>query len=201
MTSSVMSSHRGDGAHNPKPIPDLADPPRLAAHDRESRALERFIRDLIVEEFDGREPPSAVLQGLAEYVRAVDPKACRGSDAEPVTMRGMLSDARAAVDTAHSAMRKGDGATAVFLVGAARSQLGRVDERFRLPGLEQSRALLRRSDLELRLIEGEIRGHLPDASKRMQAWLRRWPDLKRALQRQEGRSFFSPRVLRRSLAS
>ncbi len=196
-----MSSHRGDGAHNPKPIPDLADPPRLASHDRNSRALERFIRGLIVEEFNGREPPPAVLQGLAEYVRAVDRKACRGSGAEPVTLGGMLSDARAALETAHSAMRDGDPATAVFLIGAARSQLGRVDERFRLPALEKSRELLRRSDSELRLIEEAVRRRLPDASKRMQDWLRRWPELKRALQRQEGKSFFSRRVLRRSLAS
>ncbi len=201
VTSSIMSSHRGDGTHNPKPIPDLADPPRLAAHDRESRALERFLRGLIVEEFDGREPTPAVLNGLAEYVRAIDPEACRGKGAEPIRLETMLSDGRAAMAAAVRALEGRDRPTALFLVGAARSQLGRVDERFRLPGLEPSRELLRRSDVKLRAIEAAIRRGAPDASRQMQDWQRRWPELKRRLQRQEERSFFSRRVLRRYLRS
>lgn len=201
VTSSIMSSHRGDGTQNPKPIPDLADPPRLAAHDRESRALERFLRGLIVEEFDGREPTPAVLNGLAEYVRAVDPEACRGEKAERVTMETMLSDGRAAMAAAIIALGARDRPTALFLVGAARSRLGAVDERYRLPGLEPSRALLRRSDLNLRAIEAAIRNGAPEAPRQMQDWQRRWPDLKRGLKRQEERSFFSRRVLRRYLAS
>lgn len=100
VTSSVLSSHRGDGTHNPKPIPDLADSPRLAAHDRESRALETFIRGLIVEEFDGPQPTPAVLRGLAEYVRAVDPKACPAKGNEPVRLEAMLSDAGMALTAA-----------------------------------------------------------------------------------------------------
>ena len=201
VTSSIMSSHRGDGTHNPKPVPDLADPPRLAAHDRESRALEHFLRGLIVEEFDGREPTPAVLNGLAEYVRSVDPEACRGKGAEPVTLETMLSDGRAAMAAAVLALEGRDRPTALFLVGAARSQLGRVDELFRLPGLEPSRELLRRSDLKLRTIEAAIRSSAPEAARHMQDWQRRWPELKRRLQRQEERSFFSPRALRRYLAS
>ncbi len=195
-----MSSHRGDGTHNPKPIPDLADPPRLAAHDRKSRALERFIRGLIVEEFDGREPTPAVLHGLAEYVRAVDPKACRSNGAEPVRLEAMLSDARAAVAAALSALRQGDRATAVFLVGAARSQLGRVDERFSLRGLERSRELLRRSDSELASITAAVRAGAPAAPKQIDAWQRGWAELKRELKRQERRSLFAPSVLRRHIA-
>ena len=200
VTSSIMSSHRGDGTHNPKPIPDLADPPRLAAHDRESRALESFIRGLIVEEFDGREPTPAVLQGLAEYVRAIDANACRSQGSEAVTMNGMLLRASAAIGAALASLRDGDRATAVFLVGAARSQLGLVDERFRLPGLDHSRRMLRKSDLELKSVEAAIRSRSPAASKRMLAWQRRWPELKLALQRQEHRSLFAREVLRRHLA-
>lgn len=100
-----------------------------------------------------------------------------------------------------AALGGGDPATALFLVGAARSQLGAVDERFRLPGLEPSRELLRRSDLKLRSIQAAIRSGAPDASRQMQDWQRRWPELKRRLQRQEERSFFSRRVLRRYLGS
>ena len=200
VTSSIMSSHRGDGTHNPKPIPDLADPPRLASHDRESRALERFIRGLIVEEFDGREPTPAVLRGLTEYVRAVDSKACHTEGREPVMLEPMLSDARAALTAALPALDRGDRATAVFLVGAARSQLGRIDERFRLPGLERSRELLRRSDRELAEIAAAIRGGSAGASQQIHAWNRGSLALMRELRRQERRSLFSKTVLRRHLA-
>ena len=199
VTSSVMSSHRGDATHNPKPIPDLADPPRLAAHDRESRALERFIRGLIVEEFDGPEPSPAVLNGLAEYVRAVDPNACRGGGSERVTLEAMLTDARGAVAAASVALGQGNRATALFLLGAARSQLGRVDERFRLPRLERSRELLRQSDSELAAISAAVRTDSPMAQAGMRAWQDRLAELKRDLKRQERQSLFSPRVLRRQL--
>ena len=201
VTSSVMSSHRGDGTHNPKPIPDLADPPRLASHDRQSRALERFIRGLIVEEFDGREPTPAVLRGLAEYVRAVDPKACRTGGREPVMLEPILSDARAALAAALPALHREDRATAIFLVGAARSQLGRIDERFRLPGLQRSRELLRQSDRELAEIAAAIRAGSGNASQRIQVWNRDSLALTRELKRQERGSLFSKKVLRRLLRS
>ena len=139
--------------------------------------------------------------GLADYVRAVDPKACRGKRADAVTLDTMLFDGRAAMAAAINALEGSDRPTALFLVGAARSQLGRVDERFRLPGLEPSRELLRRSDVKLRAIEAAIRSGAPEARRQMQDWQRRWPELKRQLQRQEKRSFFSRHVLRRYLAS
>src|SRR5215210_5068995 len=63
VTASLLSSHRGDGKFNPKPIPDLAGDPakRIVSREPVKRDLERFIRGLIVEEFDGPEPPTAVL--------------------------------------------------------------------------------------------------------------------------------------------
>ncbi|HEX7887443.1 MAG TPA: hypothetical protein VF474_15820, partial [Phenylobacterium sp.] len=67
VTLSLFSSHRGNGVHDPKPIPDLSGPRdklKVAAQD-----LAPFIRGLVVEEFDGHEPPAAVLQGLADPVR------------------------------------------------------------------------------------------------------------------------------------
>jgi hypothetical protein len=191
VTSSLMSSHRGDRLDNPKPIPDLAGPPeRLKIpRDRSSGALETFIRGLVVEEFDGPEPDPAVLRGLADYVRALQPRACRGGGGR-IALRERLEGVETAVRLAAS-MRQEE--TARFLLAAARSALGAVDERFRLPGLEPDRRLLLQADAELRA----VRPGSGDAA----AWLRAWPERRRRLLRDEQRSLFSPEKLRSSLAA
>jgi hypothetical protein len=189
VTSSIMSQHRGDGTINPRPIPDLAAPPasRIVSHDPSSRALEHFIRGLIVEEFDGPEPSPAVLDGIAAYVRAIKAEGCRGRDG-PVMLGSRLGE----VETALRLVKESDPETARLLIAAARSTLGAVDERFRLPGLERSRALLRRIDGELR----QLRAGSGDLS----AWLKRWPERRRRLQAEGQRSLYNPVVLRRHLA-
>ena len=187
VTSSLMSSHRGDGTANPKPIPDLAVSPPKVSRARQEAALERFIRGLIVEEFDGPEPTPAVLTGLADYVRALQPSACRGSARRP-----RLSDRLVEAEQAVSLAAEADPATGRLLLAAARSTLGGIDERFRVPGLERSRAILREADAEL----GAIRSGSGD----LRAWQRRWPERRRLLLRDEPKSLFSPAVLRRALA-
>ena len=190
VTSSLMSSHRGDGTINPKPIPDLATGRRSVPHDRPSRALETFIRGLIVEEFDGPEPPAAVLSGLADYVRAMTPAACRGAG------RVRLQTELAEVDSALAAARGADRDSMKLLVGAARSQLGRIDQRFQLPGLAPERALLRKADTDLAAIQRLGSG---PASAAIDRWLKHWPAQLRTLRRKEARSLFNPAVIRRRL--
>jgi len=182
VTSSIMSEHRGDGTVNPKHIPDLAGPAaaRIVSRAPGSRALESFIRGLIVEEFDGPEPSPAVLDGLAAYVR--------GIGADPITLAAKLDEANAAVALSLDADRE----TKRLLIASARSTLGEIDERFRLPGLERSRALLRDADAELR----SIRAENGDAY----AWLGTWPDRRRRLLIEGKRSLYAPAVLRRALA-
>jgi hypothetical protein len=77
VTASLMSSHRGDGIFNPKPIPDLAgDPAKLKVSRNPAKEdLKKFIHGLITQEFDGPEPPPAALNGLVAYVRSVSPMA------------------------------------------------------------------------------------------------------------------------------
>src|SRR4051794_39917057 len=79
VTASLMSSHRGDGIFNPKPIPDLAgDPSKLKiSRDPQKDDLRKFIDGLITQEFNGPEPPPAALAGIAAYVRSMSPGACR----------------------------------------------------------------------------------------------------------------------------
>ncbi|HEX8263624.1 MAG TPA: hypothetical protein VF547_12185 [Allosphingosinicella sp.] len=188
VTASLMSSHRGDGSFNPRPIPDLAGP-RAALNipqERGSRALEAFIRGLVVEEFDGAPPPAPVLDGLAAYVRALRPEACRSG-----WTRVRLASRLALVEEAVRLASAADGETRRLLLGAARSQLGAIDERFAIPGGEPARTLLRDADRQLAALragQGDLR-----------QWRRRWPAWKRGLLRLERSSLFDSRRLRAAL--
>lgn len=127
VTSSLFSTRRGDGIFNPKPIPDLAaDPPKIS-RDLADPALRLFIRGIVVEEFDGLEPPARIVDGLAAYVRALR-HGCNGTATRTAT--GEAEDAIAAVTAARRALSEGDTASAHLLIAAARSTLGRIDERF-----------------------------------------------------------------------
>lgn len=189
VTASLMSSHRGDGRFNPKPIPDLGGPRSAlkVSQDPAGGELEAFIRGLVVEEFDGPEPSAAVLEGLAAYVRALRPETCKGGERR-ITLASSLDLAELAVELAAAE----GGETRRLLLAAARSQLGAVDERFTIPGGETARALLRDSDRELAALRsggGDIR-----------AWRRLWPERRRKLLRLERESLYDPGRLRMSLA-
>jgi hypothetical protein len=199
VTSSLMSTKRGDGAFNPKAIPDLAgDPAKLKiSRDPAKPDLQTFIHGLIVDEFDGPEPPPEVLAGLTAYVRALSPAACRGPATAGIRLDGMLADVDAAMQAAGQSWRTGYPPTARLLVGAARSTLGSIDERFQMPGLERSRATLRAADAQLRAIQEAIASR--SAGIEFRKWHRDWPRRKAELKKQERLSLFSPSVLRRQL--
>jgi hypothetical protein len=192
-----MSSHRGDGIFNPKAIPDLAgDPASLKISRNPSKDdLKKFIHGLVTQEFDGPEPPPAVLDGLAAYVRSLSPKGCAGPPTIPVQLQALLGDIDEAVRLAQQSYADGDQATARLLIGAARSMLGMIDERFQVAGGQGSRALLREADGDLKAIE------LADtvSPTSFDAWRGRWPERERRLLAAESRSLFSERVLRRQL--
>jgi hypothetical protein len=189
VTASLMSSHRGDGRFNPKPIPDLGGP-RAAlkvSQDPAGGRLEAFIRGLVVEEFDGPEPSAAVLEGLAAYVRALRPEACRGGERR-ITLASHLALAQRAVELAGTE----EGETRRLLLAAARSQLGAVDERFAILGGETARVLLRDADREL----ADLRSGRGD----LRAWRRSWPERRLRLLRLERKSLYDARQLKAALA-
>ncbi|MDP1738055.1 MAG: hypothetical protein Q8L23_11525 [Caulobacter sp.] len=193
VTSSLFSSHRGNGVDDPKPIPDLGGP-RAALkvdHDPRSKALETFIRGLITEEFDGPEPTPAVLAGLAAYIRTLDPAAC--SSPKPLRADDYLGDALSGVIAAHYALEAKDPATALVMVAAARARLGRLDERF--VGLPRSLAALRKSNADLMRLERMIRASDPRALARIRAWTLAVDGLAVTLRRDEPRSLFNPERL------
>jgi hypothetical protein len=199
VTASLMSSHRGDGIFNPKPIPDLAgDPTKLKiSHDPKKDDLKRFIHGLITQEFDGPEPPAAVLDGLVAYVRSLSLSACKAPPTEPVHLSSMLDDVDAAVRLGEQSYLAGDEATTRVLIAAARSMLGKIDERFEVAGAQKSRALLRQADADLKTIElGD-----PVSPQVFRDWQARWRDRVRELRAAEGKSLFSDVMLRRALGN
>jgi hypothetical protein len=189
VTASLMSSHRGDGRFNPRPIPDLGGPPEALkiSRDPSKRELETFIHGLVAEEFDGPEPAPEILDALAAYVRALRPDACTPGDRR-IALASRLALAEEAAGLA--ATERGE--TRRLLLAAARSQLGAIDERFAIPGGEAGRAVLREADREL----GALRAGKQD----MGDWRRQWPGWKRRLLRLERRSLFDPKRLRSALA-
>lgn len=190
VTASLMSSHRGDGRFNPKPIPDLGGPRQAlkVSQDARGRALEAFILGLVAEEFDGPDPAPATIEALAAYVRALRPDSC-GRVERRVTLDSRL----AYVDEAVGLAAGEAGGVRELLLAAARSQLGEIDERFAIPGGEAARATLREADGELR--------RLRSGGGDMRSWRRHWPGWKRRLLRLESRSLYDSKRLRDVMTS
>lgn len=188
VTLSLFSSHRGNGVHDPRPIPDLSGP--RAALKVPADDLPRFIRGLIVEEFDGAEPPPAVLAGLSAYVRALDPTACPRHPRTPITLAAMMGNARRALVAARTELKAGDRASAVLMIAAARAQLGLIDERY--VGLAREREQLRTADAALGALQSAVRNRDARAPAGLENWLAHAPDLEAQLASREARSLFNP---------
>lgn len=200
VTSSLMSSHRGDGISNPKPIPDLTFAmPKVSRVDE--RGLETFIRGLIVEEFDGEPPSPVVLKGLASYVRALDPKNCPSRQDQPYGLANALADYFVALGAAETALVDHDSDTAIAMLRGARSILGGIDARYQGAGLEAPRAALEEAGMALAQIQQQLRdgGDMAAIAETVQkrwAATRRWAE---PLIRTEGLSLYNPKLLKAAL--
>lgn len=197
VTDSLFSSHRGDGIDNPKPIPDLSGPKTKlkVAQAPDTRKLEPFIHGLITQEFDGPEPPKAVLQGLAAYVRSLSPQACPKAPSEPVTAAYFLSDARRAVKAAQALSARGDAPAAILVLASARSRLGLIDERFDGPRLAADRTTLRAADARLAKAQQGLREGRTDLGAELDQWLKDSRPLEARLEADAPASLFNPALL------
>lgn len=197
VTSSLFSSHRGNGRDDPMPIPDLSGPKAGLKVDHAPAAakLAPFIHGLIVEEFDGPEPTPAVLEGLAAYVRALDPAHCPTAAAQPVTLALLMADARRAMAAAEAELAAGDAPTAASMVAAARARLGLIHERYAGDGLARLRERLREADRSLAGIQADLRAGRADAPRRLARWVRDSRRLETELAAREPLSLFNPQRL------
>jgi hypothetical protein len=198
VTSSLMSKKRGDGVFNPKPIPDLVASPPKVSRDPADPALARFVRGLIVEEFDGPEPPAAVLAGLTAYVRAMQTQACPAADREPVSVKRAMRDAASATTSATAALRDNDPATARLILSGIRSTLGSVHERY--VGLPKDQKLIAALDQELGSIQLGIDNKAADSVARITAWQSHFRRVTQKIARREQRSLYNPKRLADALA-
>ena len=196
VTAPLMSTHRGDESFDPRPIPDLAQPGKISRAPGEP-ALPRFIRGLIVEEFDGREPPPAVLDGLVAYVGAIDATACPARRDEPVAAAATADTAIRAVAAARERLSAGDRAGARLMIGAARSALGRLAERY--AGLADSQRALTTADAALRTILTKL--DRPGADRALRLWVERAVPWRAVLVGDEPRSLYDRGKLAVALTS
>ena len=197
VTNSLFSTHRSNGIDDPKPIPDLAGPKsklKISQVPAEKK-LEPFIHGLITEEFDGPEPSPAVLDGLAAYVRALDPAACPVRARQPLGVGLLMADARRAMRAAEAQAAGGDPVTAVVMVASARSRLGLIDERYAAPALARPRAALRDADRRLAEAQGALRERRTDAPRLLKTWLARSGPLEVELNAGRKASLFNPALL------
>lgn len=199
VTSSLFSSHRGDGIDDPRPIPDLSGPKQRlkVRQDPAAGRLEPFIRGLVTEEFDGPAPSPAVLAGLAAYVRNLDPAACPAKARAPVTAALYLEDARRAVRAARTLATRGDAPTALAMLAAARARLGQIDERYAGADLARERDRLAEADQGLAEAAQAVRAGVPGVAEDLDRWLARSRKLGAELARREGASLFAPERLAR----
>ncbi len=155
VTSSLFSAVREDGSLNAKPIPDLND---RAARAEDAHGVDAFISSAIVDEFQGKQPPQKVLDGLVAYVSALKSSAC-DDDVVKLTPRRDMRHASRALAVADAALLRGDEAVADFALLSAQSELGRIAERY--PNSPAARAEL---EALSRLIAG-ARAIAPSAPK------------------------------------
>lgn len=191
VTSSLFSSHRGDGQFNPKPIPDLMrDPPRISRNPA-MPDLEVFIRGLIVEEFDGSEPPAALLSGLAAYVRTLGAPGCMELPSRPASAQRDLRMAEEIVGLAGVAMARGDLPASRLLLSSARSTLGAMHERYAGATLKAERAMIEALDDRLRDVQAALEqpGDLPQAE--VAVWHKAAETARKSLVRAEPRSLYN----------
>jgi hypothetical protein len=196
VTSSVMSHHRGDFVFNPVRIPDLAvDRPKVT-RDATSPALRSFIRGLIVEEFDGPEPPAAVLDALVSYVRAMRLDRCTSSKRIPISLGRHLADSAAALEMARFAEANGDEATAWLMMAAARHSLGLIHERYSDPALGTQRDQIIAADRKIQALQSALSLKTPVNAASVREII---DGLRLTLTPSEPKSLYNPIVLAQAL--
>lgn len=196
VTSSITSSHRGDDIFNPLPIPDLAHPAKIG-RDPADPALDRFVRSVITQEFDGPPPPPAAFAALLAYVRALTP--CAPEHEVPIDLAAALDDVARAVAAAQQALASGDADTARLMLGGARAALEEISQRYPGPVFATERAGLVRASVELGEVQARLEPNPAEAARRLLRW-RLAPPLVAALHQGADRSLYDRMALAAALA-
>lgn len=196
VTSNIFSKTRGDGVFNPKVIPDLAAKDGNQIKDRASPEFRAKVHGLIVEEFNGEEPPPAVFEDLRIYLDSLELAACANPSArEPISVMRDLDSIQTALAAARSASSP---AETEFWIRVARRRLERIDERYLGPKLADARARIEALSLNLGAEQDAIHaGRRPTPPITAESWAM----LEAAVKDGEPKSLYDAQVLRVQLAA
>lgn len=195
VTSSLFSKKRGDGAFNPVPIPDLGLRDGAQMKVRTGADFRAKVRGLVVEEFDGQEPPAYVFEALLAYIDGLGPEHCLAPDnwIQP----GYIDDmASAMYAVAVAANAEASPELGLFYVRVARERFERLHERFARTSPEVAAALIEASGILAERAD-RIRGGDSAAQMNLAPFL----DLMPLLREHAERSLYNPDVLRAALQS
>jgi hypothetical protein len=193
VSNSFFSAARGNGRFDPIPIPNLATPGKVS-RDPATRALEPFVRALIVEEFSGQEPSPATLEALTAYVRAIRPCKYRTKALAPRAIVNQLDLMVASIRGAHYMIDRKDRQGARLAIASARHQLGLISERYAGPALSKERNMLLLVSRELQRIS-EIED-MPKMARELVQWNTAFMDKAIVkLGRKRAQSLYNPALL------
>lgn len=195
VTSSFFSAHRGNATFDPVPIPDLTLPGKIS-RSADNKDLEQFIRDLIVEEFDGQEPSASTLDALARYIRSL--RKPEVEERVPLTADDHFSDVAQAVQAARVAQKQDDPDLSQLLLAAARHRLGLVHERFAGKRLKRERKAIVIASRDL----GKIQ-YNPDKDaflEELKKWQMTFSGVQKLGQEKQHLSLYNPQILSAALA-
>lgn len=200
VTHSFFSSYRGNATLDPVPIPDLTKSGKIS-HDPESPELEEFVRDLIVEEFDGVEPGQRVLEAISFYIRSLAAPADEKGQMQiaPLTLAMHLDRAEEAFETAVAYWQDGDRNMAALLFAGARQQLRLMHERFDSDELRKEQRTIRKLGQKLGVIQRTTLSskQLPHAS--LKKWANEFSSARDRLDASADESLYNPEILAASL--
>ncbi len=194
VTSEWASAVRGDGLANPLPIPDLAGASNHAAFGQaRERSLEVFVRDVIVEEFQGAPPPTQAFDGVIAYLRALRLDTCPASEAA-ITLESAADDVRRALAAAENA----DAETARLVLLAGQDGVGRIVERLPAARFARDRRRFERLARELGAWRNadDIHATLATAAP---GWRARFDAAVARIARKQAQTYFNEATLRAAL--
>ncbi len=191
VTSEWASRARGDGVMNPVEIPDLAGVGRREAFGQaRDPSLEHFTHGVIVEEFQGAEPPVEAMRALLSYLLALNADACPSGDA-PIALTDAAGDVRRAL---HAAETMQDDATSDLLLAATQDAIGRIAERLPAEVFRSERRRLETLSRELTAMRSD------DAWRaRLPQWRARFDGAVVRIARRERQTYFNENTLRAAL--
>lgn len=194
VTHSFFSSYRGDSKFNPVTIPDLTLPGKVSRHNDQD--MINFIRDLIVEEFNGAKPSPTALRSLTAYIQAL----CNDCETKfrPITLGLHVGRVERAITVAEKFHQNEPDLSRLLLAGA-RHQLGLIYERYSAQNLANERQQLVDISAHISELQKTDSSTFKQYSMRSDAILKKLTDLEAQLFKSSDQSLYNPDMLRAAL--